>query len=98
MFQVITEEEYSDFKKTNRGQAIYFVPDDKIVVANVPDHIRSELLDYAREHQEYWSDDEYCYVIDFEWRTAIMLTKVKLPFLIFIAVLSPDKPKSTPQE
>lgn len=98
MFQVITEEDYGDFKETSRGQAIYFVPDDKIVTANVPDYIRPELLDYVREHQEYWSDDECCYVVDFEWRTAIMLTKVKTPFLIFMATLSPDKPKSIPQE
>ncbi len=98
MFQVITKEDYELFKETSRGQAIYFVPDDKLVTANIPDHIRQELLDYVREHQEYWPDDECCYVVDFEWRTAIMLTKVETPFLIFMATMSPDDPRLTPQK
>ena len=98
MFQVITEEEYESFKPKNRGQAIYFVPDDKLVTANIPDTLRKKVLEYAREHHEYLSDDEQCYIASFDWFTAIMLTKVEIPFLIFMATMSPDKPKSSPQK
>lgn len=98
MLQVITEEEYEGFKPENRGQAIYFVPDDKLVTANISDTLRTKVLEYAREHHEYLADDEQCYIASFDWYTAVMLIKVTDPFLIFMATMSPDKPNPSPQK
>lgn len=90
MYQVLTEEEYDEFKIKDRVQAMYFTFDEQLVTVGAPNEMREDLFNYIKEHVEDWADDKCYYVLDIEHLKAIMMTKVNMPLLKFMASIHQD--------
>lgn len=88
MFQIITEEEYE--QESDRAQAIYFAVDEQLVCSDVPVSMQKELLEYSKEHAPDWNSDTLYYILDINTLKAVMLTKIDIPFMIFMATMAPD--------